>query len=655
MHVAFLSFDTSSMASPGSAIFTFNQVVRANPASSGSGVARLKYYDWGTTVETADWQNSTQWAALTTAGSNSSWPFNATPTTYQISLSSFTGWNNGGTETRLALSLGNPNLLDGWIGASADASGTTNDPSLIASPASAWSIVGVSSVVETTSVGTYTLSEPAGCASGDLLVATIGYHANTTTSLTLPAGWTLVNEQKTANTATNTSAIACGQMAYIVRGGSAPALGWTTPTGISVALGRIVAYRGNDTTAPFPTPLTPTSDAYGITPTNTTYSVVREATTATTAAPATGVIGQTLSTGNYASRQYFLTFNTSAIPTGATSANLTLNYVSGFNGDFIEVCEALSAANMTAGSVLATTPVLGAAQMLSTTGLIVIPLDITSLTRGSAVTLCLFGRKQRLGTAPTSTGSEINTVSSLAAAANLRPSLTYGASTAATTATATTAVSVTGLTTTQDDDLIVALCAGGQDSTWSAFSNVTTPLTASGATDTTTAPSSTAWIERADSLTASGTDVSLAVFDAVRTTTGATGNLTATIALGGGNVVIAGAFKIGAAGPVNKTLPAVAGSHTLSGQAASLEKSRFITAVASSYVLTGTDATLTKGIAPVAYNLPAVAGSYALTGQVASLYRGREVQPFQRLMHFLARYHRWNMVVRSLQILVPTH
>ena len=368
-HQSFIAFDTSAIASVGSAQLSLSNVVRANPAGSGSGEMYLRYYDWGTDVTTADWRTSTQFNALVLAGFVGAL-FNDTPTNYKISLTNLTGWNNGTTETRFLLNADTVSLLAGWSCASVDTSGTTSDPYLTAAAAGAWSIVGVSSVVETTTVGTYTLTEPAGCASGDLLVACIGYHANTTTSLTLPAGWTLVNEQKTANTSTNTAAIACGQMAYIVRGGSAPALGWTTPTGISVALGRIVAYRGGATTS---------------------------------------------------------------------------------------------------------------------------PLD---------------------------------------------------ANTAATTATAVTAVSVAGLTTTQDDDLIVALCAGGQDSTWSGFNNVTTPIGASGATDTTTAPSSTAWIERADSLTANGTDVSLAVFDAVRTSTGATGNLTATIALGGGNVVIAGAFAI---------------------------------------------------------------------------------------------------------------
>ena len=65
----------------------------------------------------------------------------------------------------------------------------------------------------------------------------------------------------------------------------------------------------------------------------------------------------------------------------------------------------------------------------------------------------------------------------------------------------------------------------------------------SGATDTTTAPSAT-WRERADSVTTTGADTSLAIFDAVKTAAGATGNLTATASLGAGHVVIAGAFKI---------------------------------------------------------------------------------------------------------------
>ena len=247
-----------------------------------------------------------------------------------------------------------------------EASGTTNDPYFEYMPVP-WSFVGVSAVVETLTT-TLNLTEPAGVADGDLLIATIASRTTATTAIS-NTGWTAVNSQNTNNTTASTSGIASGTMLYQVRAGT-PDLSFTLPAGISVALGRIVAYRGNATTT---------------------------------------------------------------------------------------------------------------------------PLDV---------------------------------------------------STAATTAAVTTACSWTGLTTTQDDDLIVAMVAGGQEAAWSAFNNVTTPIGASGATDTASAPSPTAWIERADSLTTNGADTSLAIFDAVRTGTGATGNLTATASVGGGNVVIAGAFKI---------------------------------------------------------------------------------------------------------------
>jgi len=110
-----------------------------------------------------------------------------------------------------------------------------------------------------------------------------------------------------------------------------------------------------------------------------------------------------------------------------------------------------------------------------------------------------------------------------------------------TTATAQTAVTGTGLTTTQIEDLIVAMACGGQEAAWSAF-NATDPAGASGAT-VTTAPTTT-WSERADSLVTTGADGSLAIFDAVKLTSGATGNLTATASVSAGHVVIAGAFKI---------------------------------------------------------------------------------------------------------------
>ena len=250
----------------------------------------------------------------------------------------------------------------------ADNSGTTNDPYLDIQIVSGtpWSFVGTSATVEATATP-LTLTQPAGVADGDLLIATISSRSTATTAPTA-TGWTAVNSQNNNNTLTTGSAIGSGAMLYQIRSGT-PTLAFTLPTGISVAQGRITAYRGQ----------------------------------------------------------------------AATS-----------------------------------------------------PLDVST----------------------------------------------------AVTAAAGTAVSVTGLTTTQDDDLIVAMTAGGQEATWASFTNVTIPLTASGAVDTTTAPSTTAWIKRAETITTSGADTSLGVFDAVRTGTGATGNLTVTASISAGHVVIAGAFRL---------------------------------------------------------------------------------------------------------------
>jgi hypothetical protein len=115
----------------------------------------------------------------------------------------------------------------------------------------AWTFVGVSTSVETTATG-HTLTLPAGVAQGDLLVAIISSRIASTTSITLPSGWTLVAESKTNNVvAALTTSEASGMMAYCIHGSVAPSLVFTHPTAPSVAVGRIVAYRGGDPTRPF--------------------------------------------------------------------------------------------------------------------------------------------------------------------------------------------------------------------------------------------------------------------------------------------------------------------------------------------------------------------------------------------------------------------
>jgi len=320
-------------------------------------------------------------------------------------------------------------------------SGTTFDPFLSLTVGTPWEFVGVGNVVEVSATAhtLVTTGITGTLQAGDLLIACISSRIASTTSITLPTGgeWTLVSEQKTNNTTASTSGIASGLMAYCVRGASNPNLTFTHPVAPSVALGRLIAYRGVNATSPKDT------------------------------------------------------------------------------------------------------------------------------------------------------------------------------QTSSTTATATTAVSVTGLTTTQIEDLIVAMVGGGQEAAWSAF-NATSPLGASAAT-VTTAPTTT-WSERADSLTTAGADTSLAIFDAVKVTAGATGNFTATASIGGGHVVIAGAFKIAAPAVTGYTLTVLTGATVLAGQATTLRFGRAIIAETGATALSGQAAVLRRG-----YTLTASPGTIAVTGNDVNL------------------------------------
>jgi len=256
----------------------------------------------------------------------------------------------------------------------ADQTGTTQDPFLQLTAGTSWVYVGRGTSVEATATS-HVLTEPAGVASGDLLVACIGSRIASTTSITLPSGWALVAEQKNNNTLSTSSALPSGMMAYIVRGGSAPSYTFTHPVAPNVALGRVFAYRNVNTSSPF--------DVGG----------------------------------------------------GATGATAVL-----------------------------------------------------------------------------------------------------------------TALFTGGITTTVDDDLVVGMCAGGQESTWSAY-NATSGLTSSGTTvDSALDPIFGQFLERSDIATTTGNDTSLAVFDGIKQTAGSTGDINATSTVSSGNVNIAGSFKLAASG-----------------------------------------------------------------------------------------------------------
>lgn len=101
------------------------------------------------------------------------------------------------------------------------------------------------------------------------------------------------------------------------------------------------------------------------------------------------------------------------------------------------------------------------------------------------------------------------------------------------------------ITTAEDGELIVAFVAYGDQYTVSAFNAATDPTTASGATDTTTAPTNGTWIERFDANTNTGADTGIGIADAVRSSAGSTGTIQATVSSASGrNVMMAAAFKL---------------------------------------------------------------------------------------------------------------
>ena len=120
-----------------------------------------------------------------------------------------------------------------------------------------WGVVGVSAQGLTGSGGgNVTMTEPAGAASGHLMVAALAFIG--TTTFTAPAGWTLIGE--------SINATASFHWYYIIRGGSAPSLIWTR-TGGSNVTGRITAYSAsaaitfiNDTAG---TPTSPSGLSHG--------------------------------------------------------------------------------------------------------------------------------------------------------------------------------------------------------------------------------------------------------------------------------------------------------------------------------------------------------------------------------------------------------
>lgn len=178
-----------------------------------------------------------------------------------------------------------------------------------------------------------------------------------------------------------------------------------------------------------------------------------------------------------------------------------------------------------------------------------------------------------------------------------------------------------GVTTTQANALLVGMVAGARSGSVSNFDAATEPTTASGSLDPEGEVVPAEWSEREDASTTAGADVGHAVFDAVKSSGGSTGDITATHSADARHVMIVGAFVYSGADE------AATASFTLTGQ--DVFSILGGAADAATFALTGNDAALLPGmsadLATFAYTAndvilvtPAEPASYTLTGQDAA-------------------------------------
>lgn len=246
-------------------------------------------------------------------------------------------------------------------------------------------------------------------------------------------------------------------------------------------------------------------------------------------------------------------------------------------------------------------------------------LTTTSGTASCVLAYCIRGASDPASTTFTRTGGDLGLSRITAYRSSVSGTPTVGPSNSATDGSSGTSHSLTGITTANAGALIVALCAGGNNDLFSAFSAASMSASATGAASAGTVdandPSTTQWYRRGNVTTATGADGSVYHVDAVQSSAGATGSFSVTSAAANKSALAAMAFYEPAS-LNNYSLTAAAGSFALSGQAASLKAGRSVTAAAGSFSLSGQSATLKAGRV-----LVSAAGSFTLSGQPATLYR----------------------------------
>jgi hypothetical protein len=490
-----------------------------------------------------------------------------------------------------------------WAGINtADVSGTTNDPVLTLATGSLWQFVGVGNVVEVTGTS-HALLEPAGVASGDLLVACISSRIASTTQVTLPTGgeWTLVGDRNNNNTATNTSATPSGTMAYCIRGGSAPNLTFTHPIAPSVAIGTIVAYRNaaqtstlddsNDTTTS--TNITAISSAVGVTTTQdddllvimraggqeSTLTGLAAATDPTSASGATN-------TSSHPAPNAWLERLDATTTTGADTALTILDAVKTAAG---------STGNITATASAASAHVLvhGAFKIVAATNKS-IDADAGSYSVTGTTTGTQLGRV---------VGADAGSYAVSGTDATLSKGLTLGADAGS--------YSVSGQDVTFNRTYVIGADAGsyavtGTDAGLFVGYAVTADAgsySVSGTDADLELISNKALDADAGSYSVSGTD--------------ATFNRTYVIGADAGSYTVSGTDSALSKG---LTVGADSGSYAVNGTDAALEHDRQVTADAGSYSVSGTDAGLYHG-----WVVSADSGSYSVSGTDATFDRSYAV------------------------------
>ncbi len=102
----------------------------------------------------------------------------------------------------------------------------------------------------------------------------------------------------------------------------------------------------------------------------------------------------------------------------------------------------------------------------------------------------------------------------------------------------TSPISVSGFSVQQGDLLIAAGSNGASTGNFSSFDNATVATVSSGATDTSTDPTSNTWIERFDSRTTLLNDAGIGIADALAASSGASGDFSVSHGTPGGDTYL---------------------------------------------------------------------------------------------------------------------